>query len=155
MKLEAHEIMDLQAHLFKTNRRIEIRSHVILFQCLDFCGLHTLGAHKFDGVFHELPAGSRALVGGMHGNIGNPTDAGLVVEASRNVADHVTGVCFEDKDPVGMVTGDIGIYVSQLAKFPVSAVDLTEGSFDVAVYGDAVKADGCDLFELLEVFGSE
>lgn len=142
--------MDLAGYLFEANVGVEARSHFVLRQRFDLGAFHPLAPHMVQGMFHETATNAFALVVGEDGDIGDAADFAFGVDSGADISDDLASL-FPDKDVAGVVPCDVVVYVAQFAPAPIAAADGAELGLDIAVNGDAVKADGSDLFESVKV----
>lgn len=142
--------MNLVANVLEADIRVESGTNRILLQRLDFCRLHALTTHESEGMFQQLTAKATALDLPIDCHIGNPANTCVSVESCRDVAEDLA-ILLIDEDTSCVLTGHIGVDVTQLAKAPVLVADGTEFLFDVAVNGNTVKTDRRDLLQAIEI----
>jgi hypothetical protein len=142
--------MNLVANVFEADIRVKSGPNRILLQRLDLGRLHALTTHESQGMFHQPAAKATALALRIDGHVGNPANTCVSVESSCDVSEDLA-LLFVDEDTSCVITGNIGVDVTKLAKAPVLVANGTEFLFDVAVNGNTVKTDRRDLLQAFEI----
>jgi hypothetical protein len=147
--------VDLTGDFFKAEAGVEGLPDGVLVEGFDFGDLHALVAEEVEGVLDEGAACALALICGIDGEVGNPTDGAVAVEAGGDVACDAVLVVEGDEDAIGLeaaVFGDGGEF-SILPAGLIGAAELAEDFLHVAVDGDGAERGGGDLVEACEIGG--
>lgn len=136
--------MNLSRHFFEPETRVKLLPDGILVERFDLGDLHALLAEKIDRMFEQRAPESVSLMGGIDGEVGNPADSALRIQARGDVTDDVTVGVLGDEDAVGLETTIIGDGLG-FALRPAALAKGTEKLFHVAIDGDGAEGLRGDL----------
>lgn len=149
--------MNLPCDFFEPQARVELLTHRILIERFDLGDLHALLAEKVQRMFEQSAAQALPLVSRIDGEVGDPADSALGIQARGDVTQYLTVTAFRDEDAIRLETT---IILDRL-RFALRPAALAEGAkelFHVAIDGDGaegLRGDFQQARKILRAIGAD